>query len=96
MSVTLKQIGREAGVSESLVSYALSGKQRISEETRRRVIEIADQLGYSAQTNRGARALAARRHGTIVRTGVLALLLPAVRGLEDDRGAGSTSEPAPL
>lgn len=80
MSITLKQIGQEAGVSESLVSYALNGNPRVSEETRQRVIQIARDLGYSAQSNRGARTLAARRHGTKARTGILALLMPSPVG----------------
>lgn len=76
MGVTLKQIGEKAGVSESLVSYALNGKQRVSEETRERVRQAAAELGYTPQSGRAARTLAARRHGGIARTRVLALMLP--------------------
>ena len=76
MSVTLKQIAEKAGVSQPLVTYALNGKPGVSESTRRRILRIASQMGYSPHDNRAAKSLAARRHGTSVRTGVLALLLP--------------------
>ncbi len=45
--VTLADIGRQAGVSISIVSRVLSdSKDRIPERTRQKVIEAADELGY--------------------------------------------------
>lgn len=42
----LVDVAREAGVSVGAASDALSGKNRITEETRRRVREAATRLGY--------------------------------------------------
>lgn len=43
---TLRDVAKLAGVSEATVSLALRGDQRISEATRRRVLESARTLGY--------------------------------------------------
>lgn len=42
----MTEVARRAGVSLSTVSRALAGHSRISEATRRRVRDIAEQLGY--------------------------------------------------
>ncbi len=65
---TSKDVARAAGVSQSTVSYVLTGKRPISEETRRRVQEAMDRLTY--QPNAGARALASQR------TSVIGLVVP--------------------
>jgi len=44
--VTIKDIAREAGVSPSLVSFVFNGKNRVGEQTRQRILEVADRLGY--------------------------------------------------
>lgn len=44
--ITLGEVARAAGVSTATASLALSGKGRLSEDTRRQVIDIADSLGY--------------------------------------------------
>ncbi|WP_031139983.1 MULTISPECIES: LacI family DNA-binding transcriptional regulator [Streptomyces] len=44
--VKITDVARRAGVSPSTVSYALSGKRPISDETRRRVEAAARDLGY--------------------------------------------------
>ena len=56
MAATIGDVARVAGVSRSTVSYALSGKRAISEETRTRIQEAIEQLGFTP--NAGARALA--------------------------------------
>jgi len=43
---TLNDIARRAGVSKATVSLSLNGKGAINEETRRRVLTIAAELGY--------------------------------------------------
>lgn len=53
---TIGDVAREAGVSRSTVSYALSGKRTISRETRERIDSAIDRLGFTV--NAGARALA--------------------------------------
>ena len=53
--VTMKDVAREAGVTTAAVSYALSGKRPISDETRRSVAEAIKKLGYTP--NMAARTL---------------------------------------
>ncbi|MBC7115648.1 MAG: LacI family DNA-binding transcriptional regulator [Pseudothermotoga sp.] len=47
MKVTLKQIARELGVNVSTVSRALNGKPGVSEELRKKILELAKAKGYS-------------------------------------------------
>ncbi len=63
MRVTLKTIAEEAGVSITTVSRALAGYGDVNEQTRRRIIEIAERLGY--QPNLTARHLRSKRTYTI-------------------------------
>lgn len=55
--VTSADVAREVGVSRATVSYLLNNTpgQKISDETRRRVLEAAERLGYTP--NQNARAL---------------------------------------
>ncbi|MFJ6387692.1 LacI family DNA-binding transcriptional regulator [Streptomyces sp. NPDC091972] len=71
--VKITDVARRAGVSPSTVSYALSGKRPISEETRQRVEDAIRELGY--RPHAGARALAGRR------ANVLALVVPLRTGI---------------
>src|SRR5690606_26527987 len=57
--VTIADVARHAGVSTSTVSYVLSGKRTISDDTRERVRQAVDALEY--RPNASARALASRR-----------------------------------
>ncbi|MDI9485098.1 MAG: LacI family DNA-binding transcriptional regulator [Bacillota bacterium] len=47
MSVTLKDIAEELGVSVTTVSRALTGRGRVSPQTRQQVMEKASELGYN-------------------------------------------------
>src|SRR5690349_118866 len=67
MVATIGDVARHAGVSRSTVSYALSGKRTISQETRERISRAIADLGFTP--NAGARALATAQ------TMVLGLLL---------------------
>ncbi|HEU5028600.1 MAG TPA: LacI family DNA-binding transcriptional regulator [Spirillospora sp.] len=71
--VKITDVARHAGVSPSTVSYVLSGKRTISEETRRRVRDSIRELGY--RPHAGARALASSR------SNVLALMIPLRSGI---------------
>lgn len=44
--VTVKEIARECKVSPTTVSNILNGKPKVSEETRQRVLEAVDKMGY--------------------------------------------------
>lgn len=45
--VSIKDIAMAAGVSHSTVSRALHGTGRMSEETRSRILELAEEMGYA-------------------------------------------------
>jgi len=57
---TIAEIAARAGVSIGAVSYALNGRPGVSEQTRKRILEIADELGWrpslAARSLSGARA----------------------------------------
>ena len=65
--VTLQDVAREAGVSKPVASVALSGTKKgttaVSEETKKRVAEVAARLGY--KPNFIARSLTHQRSFTI-------------------------------
>lgn len=64
--VTISDVAQRIGVSKVTVSYVLNGREtgiRISDATRRRVIEAARDLGY--HPNALARGLARRRTDTL-------------------------------
>lgn len=54
----IDQVAKASGVSISTVSYAFSGKRPVAEDTRKRIEQVAKELGYSP--NAGARMLAGR------------------------------------
>lgn len=45
--VTIKEIARECNVSPTTVSNILNGKPKVSEETKQRVLETVEKMGYS-------------------------------------------------
>ncbi|MDF2152795.1 LacI family DNA-binding transcriptional regulator [Vibrio sp. CAU 1672] len=51
MKVTIKDVAKKANVSIATVSYAINGSERISKKTRDRVLKIADELNYVANSN---------------------------------------------
>ncbi len=71
---TSDDVARAAGVSQSTVSYVLTGRRPISEATRRKVEKAIVDLGFVP--NIGARALAGNR------SQVVGLVIPLRRGLE--------------
>ncbi len=66
---TIADVAREAGVSISTVSYALSGKRSIKSETRERVLAAAARLRYAPDAY--ARTLASRRSHIVAVTAPL-------------------------
>ena len=74
MVFTSRDVARVAGVSQSTVSYVMSGKRPISDTTRRRVMAAIEELTY--QPNASARALASQR------TRVIGLVVPLGAGAD--------------
>lgn len=62
-SPTIVDVARAAGVSKSLVSLAIRNDRGVSEATRNRILEVADEIGY--RSNHWARSLVAGRTNLI-------------------------------
>lgn len=66
---TSRDVARLAGVSQTTVSYVLTGKGAISPATREHVLKVAESIGY--RPNLAARSMRTRRSGRLaVITGV--------------------------
>ncbi|WEG13499.1 LacI family DNA-binding transcriptional regulator [Pullulanibacillus sp. KACC 23026] len=63
MSITIKDIAKAAGVSYSTVSKALRDSPLVKSPTKKRIKQIANELGY--QPNLAARSLVSKRSNTI-------------------------------
>lgn len=65
--ITLRQLAEKCNVSIATVSNILNGKSNVSEETRKRVLEIVAQTGYKPNyLARGLRASKTKTIGVIV------------------------------
>lgn len=82
--ITIRDVARQAGVTMTTVSSALSGRGRVSPETRERVRTIAEELGY--QPKFAAQMMRAQS------TGHIGLILPG----GDIGKIGSTSHPGAI
>src|SRR5690606_22196515 len=63
VSVTIKDVARQANVSVATVSRALNGHENVAEAVRKRVLSVANELRYSP--HHAARSLSSRRTHTI-------------------------------
>lgn len=59
----MDDVAKRAGVSRTLVSFVMGGKPGAGEETRKRVLRVADEIGYRPDT--AARLLARGRSRTL-------------------------------
>src|SRR6476469_5620651 len=90
--VTVNDVAARAGVSPGTVSKALNGRGQLRPETRRKVVQAAQELGFHA--NMLARNLTEGRTYTV---GVLTtdsfgrFTIPVRLGAEDALGAGQIS-----
>jgi len=66
--VTIKDIAERAGVSKTSVSFAFNNPSQLSEETLRRILTVAEELGYMPDP--------IARSMTTKRTGCIGLLVP--------------------
>ena len=64
MPATVDDVARNAGVSQMTVSRVINGKNNVAEETRQKVLQIIDELGYFPHLQ--AQGLASGRTRTIV------------------------------
>ena len=64
-NITIKDVAREAGVSVATVSYVINERndKRISDKTRKKVLQVINLLGYTP--NQSAKALATNRRGMV-------------------------------
>ncbi|WP_068673148.1 LacI family DNA-binding transcriptional regulator [Oceanobacillus sp. Castelsardo] len=63
MSVTIKDVAKQANVSPSTVSRVISDSNKISEKTKKRVRKVMEEMGY--HTNLNARVLVQKSTQTI-------------------------------
>mgnify|MGYP001143307733 CR=1 FL=1 len=69
-TVSAAAVARAAGVSPATVSYALNGKGGVSVETRRRIIGVANELGFRPRKSSSP--------ADPLRTRVVGLILPNI------------------
>jgi LacI family transcriptional regulator len=82
---TINDIARRAGLSKASVSRALNGKQDVDPKTRKRVLELAAQMGYVPSAS--ARALSNGRSnclGLLVPTLTWPWILEVLRGVAEE------------
>ncbi|WP_327070419.1 LacI family transcriptional regulator [Kitasatospora sp. NBC_01250] len=60
---TIADIARQAGVSKGAVSFALNGRPGVSEETRTRILRVAEEMKWRPHS--AARALGGARAGAV-------------------------------
>ncbi len=61
--ITIADIARKSGVSKTTVSHVLTGKRPVSVKTKKRVLQIIEELGY--YPNYSARSLSNKKTGII-------------------------------
>jgi LacI family transcriptional regulator len=91
-AVTISQVAALAGVSTGTASKALNGRGALRPETRLRVQQAAEQLGFVA--NAAARSLQTGRTytvGMITTDSIGRFSIPVLLGAEDALGAGQMS-----
>ena len=65
--VTIRDVAAEAKVSVATVSYVLNGKKKVSEQTKQRVLDVIDRLGFIPDLNaRGLSVKDTRLFGIVV------------------------------
>jgi len=74
MKLKAKDIAKKLSISPSAVSFALNNKPGVSEETRRKILKVIEQMGYNTNIlskstlthNRNIRFIIYKKHGLVV------------------------------
>ncbi len=80
--VTIKDIAKEAGVSIATVSRALSGSDYVREETKIKILDLCNKLGYKLEEKKTKRTCT-KVVGLIVTDVTNPFFTEVVRGIED-------------
>lgn len=89
---SIKDVAREAGVSPTLASFALNGRDGVGEQTRQRVLDVAAALGYRA--NPYARALRtgnSNSFGLLIRNLANPIFLDVIAGAQEVAAASDST-----
>ena len=78
--VSIKDVAREAGVAISTVSKVLNNYPNVSDDTRKKVYEVVDRLGFVP--NSVAAALSSKKSGRIALLFVVGFTLSKLRNHE--------------
>lgn len=74
---TLVDVASRCGVSIYTVSHALRGtKGKVGEETRKRVCDVAKEMGYDPSRNQAARRLVLQKHGVAAANRAISVAMP--------------------
>lgn len=85
--VTIRDVAREAAVSVATVSNAINRPGRVSSDTRTRVLEVVDKLGYVPLSPAARAASARRRIGVIAPFGTYSSYAERLKGILGVLGA---------
>jgi len=80
--ITIKDIAKAVGVSTATVSRALSGKDHVSTETKRKILEVSEKLGYNYE-RKNFKKTPSKVIGVIVTDVTNPFFTQVVRGIED-------------
>ena len=92
----IRDVARIAGVSVASASFALNGQPGVADDTRRRILAIAEQLGYRA--NPQAQALRRGQtttYGFVVRNFANPFFLEVLSGAEEVAGEAGRDAAGP-
>lgn len=90
--VTVSDVAAKAEVSIGTVSKALNGRGQLSSQTRHRVLDAAERLGYDSRgMTRTAQAERAYTVGVLTADSFGRFTIPVMLGAEDALGAGQIS-----
>jgi len=90
--VTITDVAREAGVSKSLASFALNGRDGVAAETRARILEVARRMNYHGDPfARALRSGQTNSYGMVVRNMRNGYFLDVLEGAEEESSAHGAS-----